>query len=207
MTPAPTRPRPPAAFWRLARLLGGLGIGLSVLLTLGTWGLTLIFAPQLAHWLDQASAGLTNLNTGLEQLTASLAPLDLLARPETLDAVRTLGDLAAQARSAPIIGLFLSQNGVTDQALQGLQTVAGNWAELLEHRPSLPQLRAEQAEVQGWLTRVQQARQWLTPAVWLLNLGALLLGLWFLAGQWALMRLAGEQLAALTQEKQAEQPA
>ncbi|WP_189643653.1 hypothetical protein [Deinococcus piscis] len=192
-----TRSRPPAGFWRLVRLLGGLGTGLAALLTLGTWGLTLTLLPVLSTWLSQAEAGLSTVNTNLTQLMASLEPLDILARPETLAAVRSVGDLADRAQEAPLIGAFLTQNGVTEQALREFQTVTDNWVTLLESRPSVPELRSQQAEVQTWLQRTQTAQRWLSPAAWLLNLGALLLGAWFLAGQWALMRLAGERLAAL----------
>lgn len=196
-----TAPTPAArshrALWSLARLLGGLGIALALLLTLGTWGLTLTLVSVLGGWLEQAAAGLGTLNGNLNNLIAAIEPLDILARPETLEAVRSLGDLSAQAREAPLIGAFLNNNGVTDAALGEVQMVADNWATLLESRPSVPELRGQQAEVQAWLTRVQTAQRWLTPAAWLLNLGSLLLGLWFAAGQWALMRLAGERLAAL----------
>lgn len=194
MTKAPTRSRFPAGFWRLARLLGGLGTGVSALLTLGIWGLTLTFLPVIGSWLTQAEAGLSVLNTNLSNLVASLEPLDVLARPETLAAVRSVGDLADRAQQAPLIGAFLNQNGVTAQALSEFQTVTDNWATLLEDRPSVPELRAQQADVQAWLERAQTAQRWLTPIAWALNLGTLLLGAWFLAGQWALMRLAGERL-------------
>lgn len=209
MTRPPTRSRLPAGFWRLARLLGALGTGLAALLTLGTWGLTLTLLPVLSGWLSQAEAGLTAVDTNLAQLTASLEPLDILARPETLAAVRSVGNLADRAQEAPLIGLFLTQNGVTEQALREFQTVTDNWATLLENRPSVPELRAQQAEVQTWLERTHAAQRLLTPAAWLLNLGSLLLGAWFLAGQWALMHLAGERLTGerLTGGRPAAQPA
>lgn len=203
MTAAPPAARSPRALWTLARLLGGLGLGLALLLTLGTWGLTLTLAPLLGGWLEQAAGGLGTLNGNLNNLIAAVEPLDILARPETLEAVRSLGDLSAQAREAPLIGAFLNSNGVTDAALGEVQMVADNWATLLESRPSVPELRGQQAEVQAWLERVQAAQRWLTPLVWLLNLGSLLLGLWFAAGQWALMRLAGERLAAADAAAQA----
>ncbi|MFC6616758.1 hypothetical protein [Deinococcus radiophilus] len=116
MTQAPRPSRLPPAFWSLARVLGTVGIGLALLLMLGTWGLTLTFAPMIGGWLNQAEVGLSNMNTNMGNLINSLEPLDILARPETLDAVRSLGNLAERARQAPLIGAFLTQNGVTAQA-------------------------------------------------------------------------------------------
>lgn len=194
MTQAPRPSRLPPAFWSLARVLGTVGIGLALLLMLGTWGLTLTFAPMIGGWLNQAEVGLSNMNTNMGNLINSLEPLDILARPETLEAVRSLGNLAEQARQAPLIGAFLTQNGVTAQALNEVQLVTDNWATLLEDRPSVPELRAQQADIQAWLKRTRTAQAWLTPLTWGLNFGSLLLGLWFMAGQWALLRAASRRL-------------
>lgn len=177
----------------MLRLLGGVGLGLCALLVLGTWGLTLTLGPKLGGYLAQADAALGTLDSNLTGLIDALEPLDLLARPETLDAVRALAHLAGQVEDSPFAGLLLGENaGMLDQ----WQAKLGTWESVLQNRPSVPALREQQAEVRLWLGRVHLAQSWLTPSIWLLNLSALALGAWFAAGQWALLRLANERLEA-----------
>lgn len=197
MTPARPASAARRVWWRLVQVCGVVGAVFGLLTVLGLWLLTLTYLPALGALAAQAEASLSALDSGLDSLISALGPLDLLARPETLDAVRTVGDLAAQARQAPLVGAWLQSNGVTDSTLAALAGAAGDWAAMLEQRPSMAELRQCQEGVQVALAGGQLLRDWLTPLAWALNLLMLPLGAWLVGGQWALYRLASEQLRPL----------
>lgn len=176
----------------LARLARGLGLGglvLAVLFTALLWTLTLGFQGTARATLTQADANLAALDTQLAGAQSALAPLDVLARPEALAAVRALHRLAEDARAAPLLQQLVSPRTLADAA-----TLTGGWERALAERPPLSALAGARAGVQTWRDRVRVMQRRLTLTVWTVNLVTLLLGGWFAAGQVALVRAAERRL-------------
>lgn len=173
----------------LAREFGRTGVWLALVLTVSAWvsvGLTL--APARAA-LNGAQHQLSELDSRLQDAQAALAPFDLLSRPETLGAVKTLNDLAKQAESIPLVNHLFGKDNLRDAV-----ALTADWEQNLQDRPPLPALADAREAVQDWRTRVQHFQERLT----LLALGACvlftLLGAWFAAGQWALYQQASQGL-------------
>lgn len=144
MTRLPVRARPLKRA-RLARDLGRTGLLLAAVFTAVTWAaLAFTFAPARAL-LDRADIQLTALDARLADAQTALAPFDVLARPETLEAVQGLGDLARRARAAPLLDLVIPPD-----TLEGAVTLTREWETALSARPPLPALQAARADVQGW---------------------------------------------------------
>ena len=172
---------------RLARTFGLTGLWLALVLTVGAWlGLWLTLAPARAA-LNAADAQLLTLNTQLTEARRTLAPLDPLGRPETLEAVQALAGLARGAQASAVLGAVLPE-----QTLRDAVTLTGQWETALRMRPPLPALAEAQQTVQDWRGRVQFLRGRLTLTLVAFGLVFTLLGAWFAAGQWALYRLASE---------------
>lgn len=188
MTRLPVRARPLKRA-RLARDLGRTGLLLAAVFTAVTWAaLAFTFAPARAL-LDRADTQLTALDARLADAQTALAPFDVLARPETLEAVQGLGDLARRAQAAPLLDLVIPPD-----TLEGAVTLTREWETALNARPPLPALQAARADVQGWQARVQTLRVRLTGIALLTGALLTLLCAWFAAGQWALWRWAEDQL-------------
>ncbi|GGR51644.1 hypothetical protein GCM10008959_11150 [Deinococcus seoulensis] len=172
---------------RALRRLGITGLWLAALLTLGAWlGVFLALAPARAA-LNGAAQSLGTLDRQLADAQATLAPLDLLGRPETQEAARTLRTLAEAARRTPLLDVF-----IPPATLDAGVNLAREWETGLRDRPPLPALAEARRSVSEWLARVQALQRRLT---WLgVGLGALvtLLCAWFAVGQVALIRLVAE---------------
>ncbi len=173
---------------RAARRLGLTGLWLAGLLTLGAWlGVWVTLAPARATLRD-AQATLTRLDGQLADVQASLAPLDVLARPEALEAARTLERLSEAARTVPLLTTLFPDGALTRSA-----DAAHDWRAALEDRGAWPALADARAQVQGWQA---QLRALSTRLTLLAVGGAALLTLlcaWFAAGQLALIRLSRPQ--------------
>ncbi len=173
---------------RAARRLGLTGLWLAALLTVGAWlGVWVTLAPARATLRD-AQATLTRLDGQLADVQASLAPLDVLARPEALEAARTLERLSEAARTVPLLTTLFPDGTLTRSA-----DVARDWRAALEDRGAWPALADARAQVQGWQA---QLRALSTRLTLLAVGGAALLTLlcaWFAAGQLALIRLSRPQ--------------
>lgn len=173
-----------------------MGVWLALVLTVAAWlALALALTPVRAA-LHGAEQQLAELDSRLADAQTTLAPFDLISRPEALGAVRTLNSLAQQAETTPIVNSLFGKEHLRDAV-----SLTGQWETALQDRPPLPALTDAREAVQDWKTRVQHFRERLT----LLALGAgflfTLLGAWFAAGQWALCRQAQEQLVALQRVK------
>ncbi|NTY00442.1 hypothetical protein [Deinococcus sp. JMULE3] len=170
---------------RAARRLGLSGLWLAGLLTLGAWlGVWATLAPAQAALRD-AQVTLTRLDAQLASVQDTLAPLDVLARPETLDAARTLEALSETARSVPLLTTLFPDGALTRSA-----DAARDWRAALEDRAAWPALQDARAQVQAWQAQLRT----LTTRLTLLTVGGAalltLLCAWFAAGQLALIRLS-----------------
>ncbi|WP_418514473.1 hypothetical protein [Deinococcus sp. RM] len=168
-----------------ARRLGLTGLWLAGLLTLGAWlGVWATLAPARATLRD-AQATLTRLDGQLADVQATLAPLDVLARPEALEAARTLEALSEAAGRVPLLTTLFPDGALTRSA-----DAARDWRAALEDRAAWPALADARAQVQGWQAQLRALSARLTLLV---VGGAALLTLlcaWFAAGQLALIRLS-----------------
>ena len=109
---------------RAARRLGLTGLWLAALLTVGAWlGVWVTLAPARATLRD-AQATLTRLDGQLADVQASLAPLDVLARPEALEAARTLEVLSEAAGRVPLLTTLFPDGALT----RGTTAVVGTGA-------------------------------------------------------------------------------
>lgn len=170
---------------RLLRRLGVTGLWLAALLTLGAWlGVWAVLSPARAT-LHGAQVSLAQLDARLARTQETLAPLDVLARPEALDAARTLETLSEAARTVPLLTTLFPDGALTRSA-----DAARDWRAALEDRAAWPALDATRAQVQAWQAQLRT----LTTRLTLLTVGgAVLLTLmcaWFAAGQLALIRLS-----------------
>lgn len=180
----------------LAREFGRTGVWLALVLTVCGWlSLAALLAPTRAA-LAQAQTQLLELDARLADAQATLAPFDLLSRPELLGTVQTLNHLARRAGETPLVSTMFGQDKLRDAV-----TLTGDWQATLQDRPPLPALGEARAAVQGWQARVAQFHERLT----LLALGAgllfTLLGAWFALGQWALYQQAQAGLVQREREK------
>lgn len=172
---------------RALRRLGVTGLWLAALLTVGAWlGVFLALAPARAA-LNGAAQSLGTLDRQLADAQATLAPLDLLGRPETQDAARTLRTLAEAAQRTPLLDVFISP-----ATLDAGVTLARQWETDLRGRPPLPTLTDARRSVTEWQAHVQTLQRRLTGLGVGLGLLVTLLCAWFAAGQAALIRLAAE---------------
>lgn len=170
---------------RLLRRLGVTGLWLAALLTLGAWlGVWAVLSPARTT-LHGAQVSLAQLDARLARTQETLAPLDVLARPEALDAARTLETLSEAARTVPLLTTLFPDGALTRSA-----DAARDWRAALEDRAAWPALDATRAQVQAWQAQLRT----LTTRLTLLTVGgAVLLTLmcaWFAAGQLALIRLS-----------------
>lgn len=177
---------------RAARALGMSGVLLSLLFVAGVWaGGMLAYAPVQAT-LNTAQTQLVALDGQLGKLEQAVTPLDELVRPEAQGAVRTLAELARSAESTPLLGtVFGAEN------LQQATRLTQRWEAALAGRLPLAQtLSSTRSQVSAWQAQVSALNQWLRLGA--LTAGGVLtfLALWFGLGQWALYRLAAQELRA-----------
>ncbi|MFC4638110.1 hypothetical protein [Deinococcus hohokamensis] len=172
---------------RAARRLGRTGLWLSAVLVGALWtglGLTLVPA-QVA--VQETGQQLRQLDRQLGEVEQVLSPLDSLGRPQTLAAVRALGQLARTAQGTPVVDMLLGQDTLGDAV-----TLTRRWEQTLAQPPS-GRLTGARALVQRWQRQVETAGKRLIWTALALGLvGTLAVG-WFAAGQWALFRYAGQE--------------
>lgn len=174
---------------RAARQLGLTGLWLAAVFTVGAWlGMALTLAPARAA-LNVAGTQLQALETRLGEAQTALAPFDLLARPQTLEAVQALARLAQDAQNNPLLGYVVPEGVRRDAA-----ALTATWETALRDRPPLPALADAQRAVRGWRGHVAFLQGRLTLTLVAFGVIATLLGAWVAAGQWALYRLADERL-------------
>lgn len=180
----------------LAREFGRTGVWLALVLTVSGWlSVAALLAPAHAA-LAQAQTQLLELDARLGHAQSTLAPFDLLSRPELLGTVQTLNNLARRAGETPLVNTMFGQDNLHDAV-----KLTGDWQAALQDRPPLPALAEARTAVQNWQARLAQFRERLTLLALGVGLLFTLLGAWFALGQWALYQQAQAGLVQREREK------
>lgn len=177
---------------RLAREFGRTGVWLALVLTVSMWMAVAVALTPARTALGSAERQLLELDARLADAQTTLAPFDVLARPETLGAIQTLNDLAERAQALPLVDTMFGQQNLRDAV-----TLTADWQTTLRNRPPLPALNEARQEVQDWRGRVKGFQERLTFIGLAFCLLFTLLGTWFGAGQWALYQRATERLRSI----------
>ncbi len=167
----------------LARSLALSGVWLSIFLILSIWvGVVAFLAPAKVA-LNEAGEQLLQLDNRLTQVQSALTSFDVLTRPEAKKATHSLGVLAQQAQSLPVLQFVLPPETLKEAVIltKQLETAVNTSS-------PLPALNNTRSNVFLWKERVLSIQKVLTSVV--VGIAGLLtfFCLWFALGQIALYR-------------------